>query len=152
RCWGTSLGSGSPWKVPTEIPALAGAERVSASWGFVCARGGGAWRCVDGSGPAATGFDAGDAAQLLFQDGQAGALTGRGDRAWRGDARPRASGATQLALGFKAGCALLSDHTVTCWQNADAAKAVTDLAGATQIAFTNQHACARIDDGSARCW
>ena len=164
RCWGTSLGPGSPWNVPTEIPSLAGADRVSASWSFVCARGA-EWRCVTGSGPASPGPELHDAQQVIFGDGDACTLGAHGDVSCRGDARPRVSGAAQIALGFRAGCALLTDGTAKCWganlygQLGDGTRkdpgtpvAVADLSHATQLAFTSAHACARIDDGTVRCW
>jgi alpha-tubulin suppressor-like RCC1 family protein len=69
-----------------------------------------------------------------------------------------------LAAGTSFTCALLSDHTVSCWgaspsgQTGVAAGRTTEpnrvagVSGAQSIAAGAEHACALIDGGTVKCW
>jgi len=61
----------------------------------------------------------------------------------------------QIASGFNATCALLADHTVTCWDGNSSLGQngpIAGLSNVTQVATMGQHVCARLSDGTGRCW
>ncbi len=66
-------------------------------------------------------------------------------------------GVTALGGGNRDTCAILSDHSITCWGNFGATvnpqpPLGSPVTGVTELAMGGDHACARIGDSTVRCW
>jgi alpha-tubulin suppressor-like RCC1 family protein len=156
RCWGQNnrgqLGDGTRTArlTPVAVKGLADVTSVSTSYGYTCAvvsagAGGGTVKCWGSEQSSATG--------------------------WRryGEVPVTVSGvanAIAVSAGGAVACALLSDHTVSCWgdnsrgEMGDGTRAtssspvvVPGLSGVQAVAVGDASACAVMQaDGSVRCW
>jgi alpha-tubulin suppressor-like RCC1 family protein len=156
-CWGNNewgeLGSGPRAlfdSTPTPVPGLAGLVAIAATGP---SREGGEvndeYTCVLGAG--GQPFCWGEDEEGDLGDG------GTADYVLSPVAVPGVTGATQLALGGSHACALLADHTASCWgtdllTSLSPPTAVAGLSSVAGLVAGALHTCALLLDGTVSCW
>ncbi|MCA9621902.1 MAG: hypothetical protein KC731_22915 [Myxococcales bacterium] len=158
-CWGDdNLGelgdgtAGTQTNTPQPVPGISDAVAVATGTNFSCAQ-------HENGTVSCWGYNA---------DGQLGTNAQVCGSCYEANSAvvPGVSGVTQVALGFRHACALLSTGTVSCWGDnasgqlgnggapidAPTPVAVTGLTGVVAIGAGNDHTCAVVSDGTVYCW
>lgn len=177
KCWGNNLweqlADGTPESrgVPAVVPKLEKVTQIAAGELFTCAR------LEDGS---AVCWGSNEYGQLGTAPSPAKKAAGimAMTRMQSAQDRPTEvaglSGAVELTLGYRHGCARLADGGVSCWGSdgggllgrgspaaitdkkklkpAKALLPVRGLKGVVEVAAGAEHACARLADGAVMCW